>query len=303
MIGTFHLPWFVQRRLEAASSEWLQPAAGPSIDFAMPVGEEALVSPHSVSWRIFKNPVALFVGGIAAVLLELAEPAVRSGVWQHSHFNSNPLGRLRRTGLAAMITVYGARSVAEPVIARVVQMHSRIAGVTPEGEAYSANDGALLTWVHATASYGFASAYSRYVEVLDSSRLDEYYREGLAASRLYGATHTPRSDRGARALLDSMKDRLDGSPIIFRFLQIMREIPAFPAPLLSLQPSLVRAAIDLIPEWIRERLGLDERHGPSRGDRLLASLAGAAANRVVLRGSPAVRSCLRLGLPANHLYR
>lgn len=52
--------------------------------------------------------MALLVGGIAAVILELAEPRVHTGVWEHSLFRSDPVRRLQRTGLAAMATVYGA---------------------------------------------------------------------------------------------------------------------------------------------------------------------------------------------------
>ena len=48
-------------------------------DFLQPPGEAALLAADSVSWRVFANPVALLVGGVAAVLLELAEPRVRSG--------------------------------------------------------------------------------------------------------------------------------------------------------------------------------------------------------------------------------
>ncbi|HZD91621.1 MAG TPA: oxygenase MpaB family protein, partial [Pseudolabrys sp.] len=58
----------------------------PNVDFGKPAGEAALVPPRSVSWRVFKNPVALFVGGVAAVILELAEPHVRAGVWQFTGF-------------------------------------------------------------------------------------------------------------------------------------------------------------------------------------------------------------------------
>src|SRR5260221_5848601 len=57
------LPPPVQRRIDAAARELLQPTGGPSVDFARPFGEEALVAPDSVSWRIFKNPVSLFIGG------------------------------------------------------------------------------------------------------------------------------------------------------------------------------------------------------------------------------------------------
>ena len=41
--------------------------------------------------------------------MELAEPRVRSGVWEHTTFRVNPILRLRRTGLAAMVTIYGPR--------------------------------------------------------------------------------------------------------------------------------------------------------------------------------------------------
>src|SRR6476620_12245333 len=105
-------------------------AAFDKVRFVEPVGEHALAPPDSVSWRIFKNPVALFIGGVAAVILELAEPAVRTGVWEHTDFRRDPMRRLERTGMAAMVTVYGARSVAEKMIAGVVQRHERIEGTT-----------------------------------------------------------------------------------------------------------------------------------------------------------------------------
>jgi uncharacterized protein (DUF2236 family) len=116
-------------------------------DFRPPIGEPALVAADSVTWRIFKNPVALFVGGVAAVILELAEPAVRTGVWEHTDFRRDPMGRLERTGMAAIVTVYGAHSAAEKMIAGVMRLHERIAGTTPAGEAYRADDPRLLTWV------------------------------------------------------------------------------------------------------------------------------------------------------------
>jgi uncharacterized protein (DUF2236 family) len=59
-------------------------------DFTRPAREPALVPADSVSWQIFKNPLALFVGGVAAVILELADPAVRTGVWEHTDFRRDP---------------------------------------------------------------------------------------------------------------------------------------------------------------------------------------------------------------------
>src|SRR5690606_37690700 len=65
------LPGFVGERLDAAARRFLHEHS--AADFTVPAGEPALVEPDSVSWRIFANPVALFIGGVAAVILELAE--------------------------------------------------------------------------------------------------------------------------------------------------------------------------------------------------------------------------------------
>lgn len=296
------LPQSLQHRLDAAANAFLNPQKGRMIDFARPLGEAALLPSDSVSWRIFKNPIALFIGGIAAVILELAEPAVRTGVWEHSSFRKDPVGRLRRTGLAAMVSVYGARSIAEPTIARIVRLHTKVTGVTPAGASYCANDPRLLTWVQATAAFGIAQAYSRYVDALSGAELDALYREGTPASQLYGALDAPRSDDERRLLFDSMRGRLEPSPIVFQFLQIMREAPIFPRGLLRMQGTLVRAAVDIIPDWIRECLGLAESHGLRPHERWIVRLAGTVSNRIVLAQSPAAQASLRLGLPVSHLY-
>lgn len=271
--------------------------------FVEPAGEQALVAPDSVSWRIFKNPVTLFIGGVAAVILELAEPAVRTGVWEHTDFRRDPLRRLERTGLAAMITVYAARSVAEPMIAHVVRMHEKVEGVTPAGELYRANDPKLLRWVQATAAYGFIEAYHRYGRALTPAEIDQAYAEGAPAAALYGARDAPRSDAERLALFDSLRGRLEPSPTLFEFLQIMRTAPIAPGPLRPVQGLLIRAAVDLMPGWVRARLGLDGRFGLRPWQRPLVELLGGLVDRVVLPFSPAVQSCRRLGLPAGYLYR
>jgi uncharacterized protein (DUF2236 family) len=302
MLSAIRLPGALQRYLNGTVDAFLNGQPGGSSDFGQPPREEALVPPHSVSWRILKNPIALFVGGTAAVILELAEPAVRAGVWEHTSFRKDPLRRLRRTGLAAMISVYGARSVAEPMIARVVQMHASIKGTTPAGIDYSASDPRLLTWVHATASFGFVEAYSRYVSVLSTQDLDAYYREGVPVSRMYGAVDAPRCSAEMQALMDVMRPCLAPSPIIFEFLRIMRETPALPRPLRWMQPMLLRAAVELIPAGLRESLGLTGRYRLREHERWLTKWAAASADRIVLPASPAVQSCVRLGLPVNYLY-
>lgn len=296
------LPAFLQRKLDGFAHDLLQ-GGSPPMDFGAPAGEAALVSHDSVSWVIFKNPVALFVGGIAAVILELAEPRVRSGVWEHSSFRHDPVKRLQRTGLAAMVTVYGAHSVAERMIAGVVRRHAAVSGLTPGGEAYNANDTELLTWVQATAGFGFVQAYHRYVRPLTRAQLDRLYLEGAASARLYGALDAPGSEAAMRALFDSMRPRLEPSPIVFEFLAIMRKAPVFPAPLRPLQGLMIRAAVEIVPAWVRERLGLTRAHGLRGFEQPLLRWGGALADRLMPADSPAVQACRRLGLADDYLYR
>jgi hypothetical protein len=60
------LPWPLQSGLEAATRALLDPGDQSSVDFLQPAGEAALVSADSVSWRVFKNPLSLFIGGVTA---------------------------------------------------------------------------------------------------------------------------------------------------------------------------------------------------------------------------------------------
>ena len=280
-----------------------QPEGGPRIDFRGPPGEPALAAPDSVSWRVFKNPVSLFVGGVTAVILELAEPRVRTGVWEHSSFRSDPLPRLKRTGLAAMVTVYGARSVAEKMIAGVRRMHDRVTGDTPAGAAYRANDVELLDWVQATASFGFMEAYHAYVRPLSDADRDRFYAEAATAAALYGALGAPGSAAEWEAQLAAMMPGLERHEIVFEFLDLMRETTILPGPLHGLQGALIRAAVAITPGEVRAVVGLGSEWDLGPVEKRLVKLAGAAADRLPVNGTPAVEACRRMGLPTDYLYR
>lgn len=301
-VRPIELPGLLQSGVSAALRSWMEDDRAARFDFSAPAGEPALVAPDSMSWLIFKNPVVLLIGGVAAVILELAEPRVRTGVWEHTSFREAPLQRLQRTGLAAMITVYGAASRAEAMIAGVRRMHDRIAGTTPAGIPYRASDPELLDWVQATAAFGFVEAYHRFVRPLEPAERDRCLAEGKGVAALYGATGAPRSEAELEALFEAMRDRLEPSAIVHDFLSIMRSRPILPLPLRPLQPLFVRAAIELIPQPVRALLGLSRSDMAAWRSGLIRG-AAALADRVVLRSSPAVQACLRLGLPADHLYR
>jgi len=284
------------RYLDRVGLNLLTPDQGPRLDFSKPAGEDALTPAGSVSWRVFRNPISLYIGGVTAVLMELAEPRVRSGVWDHSSFRTDPMSRMKRTGLAAMVTVYGAQSEARRMIAAIVALHGQVSGFTPGGEAYGANDPVLLNWVQATASFGFVEAYSAYVCPLSDGERNQCLIEAMPAARLYGAVGAPTNLAQRQALFEAMLPRLEPSDIVLEFLAIMQKTRVFPPPFGALQALMVRAGVALVPQAMRQKLGLGRTWDVSPWQhRFIAALA-RMSDRLILPSSPPVQACHRLGL-------
>jgi uncharacterized protein (DUF2236 family) len=276
----------------------------PKVDFLHPAGAPALYGPESIAWQVFKNPVALFIGGVAAVLLELAEERVRSGVWEHSIFPTDPITRMRRTGLMTQVSVYAPSATAQKLIASVVQMHSRVEGRTPKGTPYSASDPQLLAWVQCTADFGFLEAYAAFCRPLTDCQRDQFYEESQPAARLFHAQGAPRSLLEQRQQFEAMRPYLEAHPIVFEFLGIMKRTPAALLPLKPLQWMMVRAGINMLPDWIIQRLTLD---GPQwqlqPWERRLLIRTGGWFERLAIPNLPPVLASRRMGLPGNFLYK
>lgn len=276
---------------------------GTAIDFAAPLGEPALLAPDSVQWRIYKNPIALGIGGIAAVLLEFAEPRIRSGVWDHSTYKADPIGRSRRTGLVAMLACYGPASTARQVIGQVNRMHGKVKGETPAGDAYRAMDPVLLDWVAATASYGFLMAYDSFVHRLSDVDKDRFMVDGDAIGREFGARHTPPTIDAFMAMMVELEPRFEPHPIIFEFLDIIQSGQAAPGVPLFLHRAIARASVSLLPGHIRRKLELGPRYDLTRLDRTALRIAGRLADRHVDRAAPHCQASVRLGLPYDFLFK
>lgn len=235
-------------------------ALGSRIDFAKPPGDPGLYGPESVAWKVHANPASLAVGGIAAVILELAEPRVRHGVWDHSSFRSAPLKRIQRTAAATMITTYAARADALACIDNVNRMHARVRGTSPDGLAYDARDPALLNWVQATAAYGFLNAYQRFIAPgMSSAEQDRYYTELAETGALFGADGAPRSVAEMAAMLEDWAQHLEPHPILEEFLTLIERVSPFGFAGRPGQPLIVQAAIGLLPVGLRKKLRLPDK--------------------------------------------
>ena len=269
---------------------------GFRIDFLTPAGDPGLSGPGSVSWRVSANPISLAVGGIAAVLLELAEPRIRAGVWDHSTFKVDPIARMERTGLAAMAVTYGPEAAARFTFDRVTRMHQRVGGQTPDGQAYEAMQPDLLTWVHVTAAWGFLNAYVRHVDPgLSRADQDRYYAEGEVVARGFGASWTPTSVADVEAYMADMRPKLAANPTLGEFLAIVRNATPFGALARPLQRLITTAAIDLLPCALRQHLALPTAPRPLARSTITLLARTARATTPFLNG-PAQQACHRMGV-------
>jgi len=177
-----------------------------------------------------------------------------------------------------------------------------IGGETPTGAPYRADDDDLLTWVHATAAFGFLEAYCRFVHPLSGADRDQFYAEGAIAASLFGVRTPPRDVRAVARSFESMRPALERSDIVFEFLSLLKQAPLLPVFARPFQRVAIRAAIEIVPSWARDVLGLSSLRLPLGGHTALRTL-GATSGRVVLETAPPAQACVRLGLPANFLYR
>lgn len=276
---------------------------GWKIDYTQPAGAPAFAGPDSVSWQVFKNPVALAVGGICAVLLEFADARIRSGVWDHSVFKTDPIGRSKRTGTAAMVGVYGPQLAARRVIQGVTNMHAKVQGETPSGEAYRALEPELLDWVSATAGYGFLIAYDRFVRPLTEAEKLSFFAEGETVSGLYGVQEKIRSEEDFDRMMRRLLPRFEPHPINTEFLDIMKSGRAAPGVPKGLQSSIVNAAVSILPVEVRERLGLGPEYDLTAGGRFAVKAMARIAETVPDTSGPPAQACERLGLPRSFLWK
>lgn len=234
--------------------------------------------------RIVHGDAAMFVGGLAALLLQTLHPAAMAGVARHSDYRHDPWGRLQRTADFLAATTYGPRAEAERAVATVRAIHERVRGTTEEGLAYSATDPHLLRWVHVGEVHSFLTAHRRYGTTrLDAAGYDGYVEDLAQIASALGVPAPPRSVRALEDQLRGFRRELRLTPEAreaVRFLLVQPPLDAAARPVYGV---LAAAAVGILPSWARRMLHL----WPVPGlDRLAIQPAGLAVTRLLAWAAP-----------------
>lgn len=226
-----------------------------TVDLSRPPGDSGLFGPGSMAWRVHADFSAMMIGGVSALLLQMLHPLALAGVWDHSDFRRDRLGRLRRTAQFISLTTFGSTAAASAAIERVRAIHQRVTGALPDGTGYRASDPRLLTWVHVAEVDSFLRAYVRYREPgLSGAEQDRHLHETATIAERLGARDVPRTRREIDGFFRAIRPEL-------RFDERTADVAAAllasgPDALTTSALAIVTpAAIDLLPPWAAEMHG------------------------------------------------
>jgi uncharacterized protein (DUF2236 family) len=242
-------------------------------------GDPGLFGPGSATWAVVGD-TSVFVGAIRALLLQAAHPEVAAGVFEHSRYREDPLGRLTRTESYVTATSYGAIPEVEAAVAKVRRRHGPIRGLSHRNLPYDASDPALDAWVHNALTDSFLAAYRVYgSEPCSEAVADQYVAEQVRVGRLLGASPLPETARALTAWIGTHPS-LAPSPGAHDAVRFLRR-PPLPFGAREGYGLLFRAAVAILPDGVRRVIGV-----PVRAGDLQLGRASVKALRWALGASP-----------------
>jgi uncharacterized protein (DUF2236 family) len=257
---------------------------------------EGLFGPESITWRVNREAV-LLAGGGRALILQVAHPLVAAGVEQHSDYDVDPWGRLYRTLDITTKIVFGDAETSEHAALRLRGAHASVNGSAGDGTPYDARDPDLLLWVWATLVESSVLVYQRYVERLTPEEIERYYVEQTRFAVACGVPegHWPEDWRAFVRYFDrTVAEELTGGEDCRAIVRAVLR-PDVPAPARPAFELLNLVTVGLLPETVRERLGLPWTPRRERifrtGERTLRAVLPSLP--ALLRDFPAATSARR----------
>jgi uncharacterized protein (DUF2236 family) len=219
--------------------------------------DEAYLPPDGVARMVHADLPAMLIGGVSALLLQTLHPLAMAGVAEHSSYQDDPLGRLRRTASFVGVTTFGTVSEAEAAIAQVHRVHRRVKGIAPDGRPYSAADPELVTFIHVAEMASFLASSQRYgSRPLTPEDCDRYYEEVAPVALALGATWAPRSVAEVESYLLRVRPDLYAGPQARAARDWLLRGVARRLSDRAVYSLFVAAAVGVLPGWARKELGL-----------------------------------------------
>ncbi len=218
---------------------------------------EAFLPPGCVARRVHGDLASMVVGGLAALLLQTLHPLAMAGVADHSNYQEDAIGRLRRTANFVGATTFGTVEQATRAIEDVREVHRHVHGRAPDGRRYSANDPELLTWVHVAEMSSFLAAAERYgPQRFSTDEKDRYFQETAVVARSLGARWVPETVGEVEAYFKRVKPDLYAGPQAIEARDFLLRGVARKPNDRALYVGIVAAALAIVPRWARTELGI-----------------------------------------------
>ena len=242
----------------------------------------AYLPPDGVARMVHSDLPTMLIGGISALLLQTLHPLAMAGVAEHSNYQQDPLGRLRRTAEFVGITTFGTTKEAEAAIAQVLRVHRRVKGVTPDGRPYSAGDPELVTFIHVAEVSSFFQAARRFgPHSLSPEQCDQYFAEVAPVATALGATWVPRSVDEVDSYFLRIRPELYAGPQARQARDWLRRGVVDRPDERAVYTLLLSAAISVLPRWARQELRLS---APVSLDLLFDTVAVIPMTRALAMG-------------------
>lgn len=264
-------------------------AEPPAWTRALAEGDDAgFFGPGSAVWAVH-GALPTLVAGIRALLLQTLHPGAMAGVHDHSRYREDPLGRLDGTIRWVATTSFGDRRAATEACAFVSRLHERVQGTYVDARgverAYSANDEALLRWVHDAFTEAFIGAHETWGGPIPGGS-DEYVREWAQVGRLMGVTDPPTTVAQLRGEMDGFLADAKPDDRVVEAVRFIRR-PGLAGLTGLAYPILFGGAVASLDPHYRELLGLRRPWWPAV---TLTRLLLWSATRVLGRMSPSERN-------------
>jgi uncharacterized protein (DUF2236 family) len=290
---------FIRSRIETQVTSLTGLSLG-QLDLENPRGDPGLFGPHAMCWQVHADFSSMLIGGISALLLQALHPLALAGVWDHSTFRQDMMGRLRRTGQFIAGTTFGSTQDANWLIEKVRTIHLQVTGTAPDGRPYAASDPDLLTWVHVAEVSSFLGAHLRYRHPdLSLADQDLYYAEVATIAERLGARDVPRSRQAVAEYLERLRSQLVCDE---RSREVLRLLLEAPAPSRLAKPFgalMMQAGIELLPSWASDLFGLHQN--PLQRSLIRAGVKRSApVLRWAMRNGSVQRAHRRMGLTYRH---